>query len=181
MNRLLIAGSIMLLQACSNLPVNIKNPPAVEVRYQQALSESNSVKNYPVRWGGTVIEVENRTDESRMQLLYYPLTSYGRPKLDLTPTGRFMAVSKQFLDPAIYVEGTEMTVTGHLAGTVQQSVDQKSVTVPLVEIDDFYVWPQYQPSYYDYGYSYYPYSYKFGYYGFPYFSHRGRYRYYYCR
>lgn len=179
----LIFISIFFLQACSNLPANIKNAPKADVQLHQVLANSDNFKNNPVRWGGTIIDVDNEPDTTKMQILLYPLNFYGRPILSRTALGRFIAVSKQFLDPAIYTKGTEITVAGSLQGTMQKKVGEKSVTVPVVAIDEQHIWPAYSRSYYNndsyYGYPNYYSGYRYGRF-YPSFSYSGRYRYYGC-
>ena len=161
--------SILFLHACSNLPANIKNPPNVDIHLHQVLKNSSNFQNNPVRWGGTVIDVENETDKTNIQILFYALNYYGRPLLNQPSPGRFITVSKQFLDPEIYAKGTEITVVGKLQGTVEKQIGKKLVAVPIVTIEEHHIWPQYQTNYYRYRYRYYPYN-----------SYRDRYRYYNC-
>ncbi len=176
--------SIFFLQACSNLPANIKNAPSADVQLHQVLANSSNFQNNPVRWGGTIIEVANEPDETKMQVLLYPLNYYGRPVLSQPALGRFMTVSKLFLDPAIYSKGTEITITGSLQGTVEKVIGERSITVPVINMDGYHVWRAYQQSYYNnggfYHYDRYPFFYagyrRGGYY--PPFSYSGRYRYY---
>ncbi len=175
--------SIFFLQACSNLPANIKNAPSADVQLQQVLANSSNFQNNPVRWGGTIIEVVNEPDETKMQILLYPLNYYGRPVLSRTAMGRFIAVSKLFLDPAIYPKGTEITIAGSLQGTIKKKVGEKAVIIPVVAIDEYHVWPAYQRSYYYndsyYGYPNYYSGYRYGRY-YPTFYFNGRYRNYGC-
>ena len=168
--------SILFLHACSNLPANIKNPPSVDIQLHQALKNSSSFQNYPVRWGGTIIDVENEANETKMQILFYPLNYYGRPKLNKPSSGRFITVSKQFLDPAIYANGTSITVVGTLQGTLEKQIGKKIITVPIVSINSFHIWPQYPQNYYS-PYGYYPNYYGYGYRYYPYSYYRGGYYY----
>ncbi|MSS76437.1 MAG: hypothetical protein EXR90_06140, partial [Methyloglobulus sp.] len=61
----------LLLTACSNLPPVIEGPPAFDLSYQQALVSGGHYKNAPVRWGGTIVEVENEPTFSAIQVLLY--------------------------------------------------------------------------------------------------------------
>ena len=169
--------NILFLHACSNLPANIKNPPSVDIQFHQVLKNSSNFQNSPVRWGGTVIDVENEANETNLQILFYPLNYYGRPILNQPSSGRFITTSQQFLDPAIYANGTEITVVGNLQRTVEKQIGKKQVTIPVVEIEEHHIWPKYQPNYYR-PYGYYPYYYGYRYY--PYSPYRGGYRYYNC-
>ncbi|MFW5443876.1 MAG: Slp family lipoprotein [Methylococcaceae bacterium] len=179
----LLLISTLFLHACSNLPANIKNPPGIDIQLHQALTNNSNYLNYlnyPIRWGGTVIEVKNNADETTMQMLFYPLNYYGRPRLSQTPLGRFITVSKQFLDPAIYTKGTEITIAGSLQGVTEKKIGEKTIKMPVVSIDNYHIWPELQQNYYR-GYYDYPYSY-YGYRGgfYPYSYYRGGYGYYNC-
>ena len=169
--------SILFLQACSNLPANIKNAPNVDIQLHDVLSNnSNNYQNNPVRWGGKIIDVENKSDITKIQILTYPLNHYGRPQLNQPPSGRFISISNQFLDPEIYIKDTEITIAGSLQGTLEKKIGERKITMPVVAIDELHIWPQYQQNHYS-SYDYYPY---YGYRYYPYHSYRGRYRYYGC-
>ena len=128
-----------------------------------------------MRWGGRIIDVENKTDKTNIQILIYPLNFFGRPQLNQTPLGRFVTVSKQFLDPAVYTKDTAITVSGSLQGTVEKMIGEKKITMPLVATDVYHVWRQYHYRPYNY-FPHYGYRHRF----YPYYSCRGRYRYYNC-
>lgn len=163
---------VLLLVGCSTLPVNIENPPAFDLAYSYANQYPDRYKNLPIRWGGVIAEVENQKDASLLQILSYPLDSYGRPLLNETAQGRFVVKSNQFLDPLVYATNTEITVAGTLTGSMQRTIGQKEMRLPLVLSSTLYLWPVY-----DYSNTYYGgYGYG-GYYGgfSPYYGYGSRY------
>jgi len=101
-------------------------------------------QNQAFRWGGTVINVVNEKDSSQIQLLFYPINRYGRPQTDRKTEGRFAITSPLFLDPAIYKEGTEITVTGILSGEIKQQIGKKTLTLPLLTLENIHIWPELQ-------------------------------------
>jgi outer membrane lipoprotein len=161
----------LLLTACSSLPPTIENPPAFDLGYSYAMQDTARYQNIPVRWGGVIATVENEQNASLVQVLLYPLNSYGRPMLDEQPQGRFVIKSAQFLDPMVYTKNSEITVAGTLSGTINRTIDKKTMTLPLVLSTTLYLWPVYNYSnyygYYGYGGYGYPYG---GYGGFGYYS-----------
>ena len=122
----------ILLSACSNLPPAIEDPPLYDISYSEATRGIAHYKDAPVRWGGVVINVENEQNFSLVQVLYYPLKCYGRPRLDKPHEGRFLFKSPEFLDPAVYKTDTEITVAGTLKGDVERSVGNKTLRLPLI-------------------------------------------------
>ncbi len=180
----------LLLTACSSLPPTIENPPALDLSYGNAIQDLTRYKNQPVRWGGVVAEVENEQNASLVQVLFYPLNSYGRPMLDEQPQGRFVLKSTQFLDPLVYAKNSEITVAGSLNGSIERTIGKKVVSLPLVVATTLYLWPDYNSNNYygyggygygGYGYGAFPYG-GFGYYspfynyGMPYYYGGGHYR-----
>ncbi len=174
----------LLLSACSNLPIEITEPPAYDLAYQEAVTNIAKYKNAPVRWGGTIVQVENEPSFSTIQVLFYPLGSYGRPDLDEPSQGRFVMKSPEFLDPAVYKKDSAITVAGILDGDTERTVGNKTLRLPLVASKQIHLWEdmsyyQYNGGYYGgfgYGPGFYPYG---GFYGsYPYYR-GGYYRPYY--
>lgn len=157
----------LLLAACSNIPTAIKDAPMYDIFYSQANQAMGSYKNASVRWGGVIVDVENEQDYSLLQVLYYPLTSYGKPQLNEAYAGRFAVKSVEFLDPAIYAKNTLITIAGTLAGDIERKIGNKTMRLPLMLATTLYLWPSYDPgSYYQGGFGmgygiYGPYAYPY--------------------
>jgi outer membrane lipoprotein len=176
----------LLLVGCSTIPPTIEDPPALDLAYSAATQNPTRYKSLPVRWGGVIAEVENEQKDSLLQVLLYPLNSYGRPMLDEQPQGRFVVRNDKFLDPLVYAKNTEITVAGVLNGTINRTIGKKEVTLPLVLSTTLYLWPVYDVNnYYGYGgygygnYGYGGFGYGYGGFGFPYYgypSYYGGYR-----
>lgn len=160
--------SLVLLGACSGLPKEMRNAAYIKVDLNEVKKNSSTYEGMPFRWGGSIIEVTNKEKSSQAQILYYPINSYDRPSLDKETQGRFAITRTQFLDPAIYKEGTEVTVSGILTGETKQQIGEKILTLPLLLVDHIYVWPKLQQ--FDDRFNYYPYS-PYYYYPFPYYRH----------
>ena len=158
MKRMIGWLSCLVLAACSHLPANIEDPPAVDISYQQVIQNPQNYQNTLVRWGGTIIDVENQQTQSLIQVLVYPLNSYGRPYIDQAAVGRFIIKSSEFFDPAVYTKNSAITVAGIVHGDLEKAVGQKVLKLPVIIKQTLYIWPAYDPNsrFYDYG----------GYYGF---------------
>ncbi len=174
MNRVILFVACVFT-GCSNLPVAIKQAPDPEIQIQQVQNDIGAYNGSAVRWGGTVIDVDNQKDSSWVQVLYYPLKGYGRPILTQPAQGRFIIRSKEFLDPAVYSKGTRITIAGTLNGETERFVGKQKVKLPVVSLNQAYLWPKYNASnYYGYPRYYYPYpGYYYGFYRRPYFFSRG--------
>lgn len=109
-----------LLSGCSGLPKPMQSNSYSNLSLSTVQANIPSYLNSSFRWGGTIINVTNKKDSSQIQILFYPISRYGQPLTNKKTEGRFAVTSPQFLDPAIYKEGTEVTVTGSLTGEIKQ-------------------------------------------------------------
>jgi len=151
--------SFLLLNACSTVPVAIKNPPLHDIPYPEATTQKiTNFKDAPVRWGGIIVDVENEQNFTLVQVLYYPLDSDGEPQTDKSHAGRFVFKSPGFLEPAVYTANAKITVAGTLTGDIERTVGKKVLRVPLISATTIYLWPVYDYySYHDgigYGFDY---------------------------
>lgn len=161
--------SVLLLSACTSMPPDIRNFSATDIPYQLIAQNTDAYKDTPIRWGGTVIEIENEADSSLMQVLFYPLNRHGYPQTDQPGEGRFAVRTSEFLDPAIFIKGTEVTVTGSVKENIERTVGNKTIHIPLITAKAIHLWPlSYREDnlYWNSRYRYGPYP---GYYGYPFF------------
>ncbi len=172
-----------LLTGCvSYLPKEISDVPYTQVSFAEVNANRSAYQGKSLRWGGKIVMVSNQENESQAQLLYYPLNRYGKPSIRGESKGRFAISRTELLDPAIYKEGTEVTVAGVLSGEVTQKIGKKKITLPLLKAIHIHIWPEYQEmhhrfQYYDtYHYAPYPYS-PYPYYRYPAIYDNNHYRY----
>lgn len=185
MNRLLLLSlSALFVSACSNVPKNIQSAPPGNMQLQDVVSNTISKSDERVRWGGEIIEVENKNDYSIIQVVEFPLNHYGKPNPTSSSAGRFLAKTETFLDPAVYKKGDLITIAGeYQAETSSRIVGEKEVSMPVIHIIESYKWQPYLPPrqslYYDpFFHSYSRFQYGYGYIGHPRMRFGG-YRYYY--
>lgn len=180
----LIVIFIAALTACSNVPKQIKSPPAQDVQLNQVIANKEMMAGQPVRWGGEIVEVENTNDASLIQVVQFPLNHYGKPQLNNNSQGRFIARSEQFFDPAVYKQGRLITFSGKATTDIaKRSIDEKQIIMPVIDVTDSYRWQPTEPRpttyYHDPFYSPYHSFYYNRWYGHPWYGPRFGYRFYY--
>lgn len=169
---------VVLSTACSTTSPSIKSAPTDDVQLKQVVLDVDNSIGKPVRWGGKVIKVNNDDNFSTIQMVQFPLNSFGKPVTTKTSQGRFVSQSPAFLDPVIFEEGTLVTFFGTVRSAEMIKVDQRSLLMPIVDINEFHIWPErnkdlahshyylspYHGRFVGYGYygtgRYYPYQYK---------------------
>jgi outer membrane lipoprotein len=98
-----------------------------------------------VRWGGTIARVDNRREETWLEIVEQPLGKNGRPTETDASAGRFIARVPDFLDPAIYAVGRSITVVGVLTGVTPGQVGDYRTTYPVVTVERHRLWPEFRP------------------------------------
>ena len=171
----------MLLTACtSHIPDAIRIAPSSEISISTAQRTPNIVIGSQVRWGGNIISVDNKPDETWIEVLARPLGYAGEPNSDASSQGRFLARINGFIDPAIYTTERKITIRGQLESTLVRHIGEHPYRFPLVRVQAHYLWPK-QPKtdelwndpWYPYPYGYDPlYGSRPPYYWDPYFPRR---------
>ncbi len=148
-------------------------PP--QPQFSEIKAAPDSFKGQTMVLGGQVLSAKRLKDGTRIEVLQLPLNEAQQPSLDLTKSqGRFIAIQREFLDPATVPQGTFLTINGRLTGSVTQPLDETEYSYPVVEVDKFRTWtpaqeselPRYRP---------YPYYSPFWH---PYWGPYGRFPYY---
>ena len=163
---------LMLCACASNIPLEIREDITGEnITVDAARSDITRYTGRQVHWGGTISAVENKENDTWIEVVDRPLGSYGRPQISDQTAGRFLVRIDGFLDPAIYRVNRPITVYGTMEGGLMRPIDEHPYLYPLVKAQTYYLWDDYDPyaryaRYYDDPYGYYPYPYYFYPYGF---------------
>lgn len=159
----------LLVGCASEAPRAISEAPASNISLTQARKDPQAVRGTVVRWGGAIVSVQNRREETWIEIVERPLWPDGQPRDTDRSEGRFLAHVAGFLDPAVYAKNRLITVAGALDEPETHSIDEFPYRYPVVRVTDVYLWPKepevyrhyYSPYWYDpwypWGYPYYPY------------------------
>lgn len=176
MRRALVFGILAVTGCATTVPEAIREAPPGDISVVEARRDAAAYAGQRVRWGGTVASVENRKDETWIEIVARDLGSTGRPRDTDRSQGRFIARVQGFLDPAVYTSGRQITVSGTLEQAVTRPIGDYSYTFPLVRAESVYLWER-LPERRDYYYydpfwpydSFWPYPYwRHPYYPYPY-------------
>jgi outer membrane lipoprotein len=111
------------------------------IGFTQVKAAPDSYRGQSATFGGQVLAARRLKEGTRIEILQLPLTPSGQPISNLTKSeGRFVALQREFLDPATIPAGTFVTVSGSLAGSVDLPLDETEYTYPMMEIKDLQVW-----------------------------------------
>jgi outer membrane lipoprotein len=144
-----LALTLMLsLGACqSTVPIEIREPPPDSPLLTQVRENVRAFEAVRVRWGGTIVSIKNRENDTLIEVLGKELGSDGEPVAADDILGRFMVRVEGFLDPAIYRPSRDVTVYGSLEKPIEGTVGDRPYTFPVVRSQTLYLWPD-EPDYY---------------------------------
>jgi outer membrane lipoprotein len=143
-------------EAISKIPVN--NPSLTSVRL-----DIDRYIGAEVRWGGEISKVENRADQTWIEIVRRRLWEDGKPKTSGKSDGRFIASFTGFVDPVVYEVGHLLTVVGTIEDKVKRPIGEYDYVFPIVTVEGSYLWkvttvaryPNYPPPWWYYDLRYY--------------------------
>jgi outer membrane lipoprotein len=121
----------------------------------------------PVRWGGRIVRVENKANDTWIEVIAKELDGEGRPIESDQSAGRFLVRVEGFLDPAVYQADREVTVYGVVETKVDRTIGERPYTYPMIRAQRFHLWEEEFPERYGYdpwyprGYFYDPFYYPY--------------------
>lgn len=134
--------ALLGLAACASTPKFDTENVDKAITPAQAVAELDGLRGKSVLWGGTIIASHNLQNATEIEVLGYPLDSDGRPQLDRTPLGRFIARRDAYLEPVDYASGRLLTVVGPLESVRDGRVGQAPYRYPVMSAQQMALWPQ---------------------------------------
>lgn len=128
-------------------------PPRITAQVDKSISFSELSRNpegYKGKWvmlAGVIVAATAEKDGSTyIEVVQKRADREGRPYRTDESGGRFIAVSKQFLDPAIYGRGRVISVVGEVIGESVRPLGEIPYRYPLLSVQALHLWePSYGP------------------------------------
>ena len=131
---------LLSVLGCAPAPLYKATPQATAATPFQVAQAPERYAGGDVIWGGRIVQVNNFSDHSEIELLAYPLDGSQRPKAGDSGNGRFIAVLPGYAEPLDYPAGAMMTVSGKLNGSRAGKVGEAGYVFPLVAATQSHVW-----------------------------------------
>ena len=136
---------VLLVSGCATVPEKIQFPEGTQlVSYESAASQAESNKGKKARWGGVIAKIENKAEQTVLEVVFYPLKSNGRPVSGDESIGRFRAYVGGFMDPMVYKVGRTMTFAGDFSGLEDGLVGEHKYVFPTLQASSYYLWQDIQ-------------------------------------
>jgi outer membrane lipoprotein len=111
------------------------------VSFAELRTNPEALKGRTVIVGGEILQTTNLRDATRIEVLQRPLGDSEAPKLTETTGGRFMALCKGYLDPAVYAQRRRLTIAGQVLGSYDGKVGEADYTYPLISCEETHIFP----------------------------------------
>lgn len=132
---------IFLVAGCATQPpASIRHIPTTKVSVAQVRADFERFKGAEVRWGGEIVYVENRANDTWIEVVSRTLGNSGRPNEGGYSDGRFIASFKGFADPVVYQTGQQLTVLGEVQGLSRRTIGEYEYAYPVVSVTGSYLW-----------------------------------------
>lgn len=133
--RISIAFALCLLGGCASVPAPLQG------QFADIAPGNGGKTTEAIRWGGRVIDVVPGADQTCLEVLGMPLDDSARPRDVDADVGRFNACKSGFLDPAVFMSGREVTVTGKVDRVIERQIGDYTYAMPEVRVDTLFLWP----------------------------------------
>lgn len=140
--RLLPILLMLALAGCANTPEFDESGVDRSLTARLAADRGQEVIGQRVIWGGTIVDSRNLEEETRLEVLAYPLNSWERPQDSGKAQGRFLVLQSGYLETADYAAGRQITVVGPVEALEEGRIGESSYTYPVVRADTLHLWPE---------------------------------------
>ncbi len=138
----LLAAVVLSSAACApTFPQRITDQVDKRITFTDLIKDPDSYKGKWVMFAGVIVASRTEKDgSSYIEILQKPADSKGRPHRTDETGGRFIAVSKQFIDPAVYGRGREITIVGEVVGSSVRPLGEIAYRYPLLAVEALHLW-----------------------------------------
>lgn len=137
----MILGLALILAGCAG---GISRQARLQVTnfgpFNSVQQQPETYKGEIVMWGGRIIETLNRDGSTELLVLQLELTEQEFPVDNDKSQGRFIIRGEQFMDPAIFPEGTLITVVGRIEGSESRLIGEMPYIYPVINVIEIKKW-----------------------------------------
>lgn len=139
----LLVGMAVMVAGCATSVIPETLEPQIDnaVTFNQIVESPDSYRGKVVVLGGEILKAKALKGGTQLEVLQLPLDSDQEPVTDrMESRGRFLAVQKEFLDPATIAEGTRVTVVGEVTGSTVDKMDEADYRFPTLDVKYLHRW-----------------------------------------
>ena len=139
----LIIGTVVVFAGCATSVVPEALQPQVDktVTFSEIVEAPDSHRGKVIVVGGEVLRAKALKGGTQLEVLQLPLDGGQEPVTNrMESKGRFLALHKEFLDPATIAEGTRVTIVGEVTGSSVEKMDEADYRFPTLDVKHLHRW-----------------------------------------
>jgi outer membrane lipoprotein len=137
---LLIMVSFILVGCASGISKQSLSRVTVYEPFLNLQQQPGDFIGETVVFGGKIIVTQPMENATELTILQLALDDQDRPRDNNHSDGRFLVVSDQFLDPAIYKKGDLITVVGKLVSSEKRLIGEREYRYPKIKAGEIKRW-----------------------------------------
>ena len=118
------------------------------VTFEQLRESTDAYTGKLVVLGGQVLKAKRLKEGTQLEVLQLPLEEWRPTPERQQSQGRFLAIHREFLDPATVIDDTQITIVGEIVGVTTQHLDETEYRYPTLEVRHLKVWDDRMSPYY---------------------------------
>lgn len=139
---LVVAAGALLTAACASAPLDTADV-AADLQPSQVQADPAAGRDRMVIWGGRIVASTNLEDQTRLEVVSYPLTARDqRPQTGRQPGARFLIYRDGYLETAQYAPGRTVSVRGRIGDSERGRIGEADYTYPVVRAEQLHLWPE---------------------------------------
>ena len=140
-----VLAAVLIATGCApTFPSHITERVDARIKYADLMKDPETYKGKWVMLAGDIVTARAEKDGSTyLEILQRPAYSNGKPMDTDESGGRFIAVSREFLDPAVYGRGRVITIVGEVVGDSVKPLGAVAYRYPLLEVQALHLWDPY--------------------------------------
>ncbi|MBI1424562.1 MAG: hypothetical protein GC149_14040 [Gammaproteobacteria bacterium] len=140
MRQLFLPFLLLMLSACAGSPLKLEG---VNRAVTPAMATGDKTYgNLRVVWGGMIVRTTPQKEHTQIEVLAYPVDSYGEPDRQAASQGRFLIERQGYLEPADFAAGRWISAVGTIGQPQIGKVGEASYRFPVLVPEQLYLWPQ---------------------------------------
>ena len=133
----------VLVGGCATaFPESVMRTVDTRITADELLRDPAALKGARVILGGEILAVQPRPGLTEIELLARRLRGDDSPERSDRSPGRVLLHTPEFLDPAVYAMGRQITVVGEVTGVEERKIGEVPYRYPLIRVERIRLWPK---------------------------------------
>ncbi len=134
---------ILLLPSCGHVISRQNRAGTLSgVSFSAVRSDPDAFLQSRLILGGTIMETTTKEKGAEIEVIQHPIDRFGYIIDPDLSDGRFLVSSDRQLDPLIFKQGRQVTISGILVGSAKRRLGEAEYRYPVLEAREIHLWKE---------------------------------------